>query len=468
MDDLTVSRNVLLMTAVLWPVSSVVAWDPNSGDWSKSEVTDVRIMTWNVEDDICSSCSKVEGLLRPWEALTRIVAGLQPDILILQEMGDNSGADFGGGGGVDSVSELETTIELFMHGGPDPFEGGSVTAYVQKYAPGYDLPYVFVSTRTDAFNRNVILSRYPFADLNGDTKSMLSDIPILLADEYAPGGTGGIRGYMLAEIDLPDETYAGDLVVGNGHLKAGGSSSDAIDRREAAQNVAYIIDYWLNGAGTGTPNPAGTIFASPAATHTLSENTPVIWGGDWNQDELTDGTKGPADWMTMAENADSAGGADGTDRDGTDSVFDESVHFFTGSPATQSSRKLDYLAWQESIVELRRSFTFNTSGTPTAALPPEVAGFSFPTGASGLASDHRPVIGDFVLPAADPTGPNPDWDGDGDVDLVDFGVFQLCFTGADAGSIDHGCVWADSDSDADVDLVDFGSFQLAFTGSIGG
>lgn len=57
-----------------------------------------------------------------------------------------------------------------------------------------------------------------------------------------------------------------------------------------------------------------------------------------------------------------------------------------------------------------------------------------------------------------------DFDGDGDVDLVDFGEFQLCFTGG-TGTLAQGCECADFDGDNDADLVDFGAFQLAFTGS---
>lgn len=57
-----------------------------------------------------------------------------------------------------------------------------------------------------------------------------------------------------------------------------------------------------------------------------------------------------------------------------------------------------------------------------------------------------------------------DCDEDGDVDLVDFGSFQLCY-GATGDLAAGGCLCSDFDSDSDVDLVDFASFQLAFTGS---
>lgn len=59
-----------------------------------------------------------------------------------------------------------------------------------------------------------------------------------------------------------------------------------------------------------------------------------------------------------------------------------------------------------------------------------------------------------------------DFDADGDVDLADFGNFQLCFTGP-GGSASPDCTCADSDQDGDVDLSDFGQFQLDFTGAGG-
>ena len=59
-----------------------------------------------------------------------------------------------------------------------------------------------------------------------------------------------------------------------------------------------------------------------------------------------------------------------------------------------------------------------------------------------------------------------DFDSDGDWDLGDYKYFAECAenggAGVDAGP---GCVWANMDGDNDVDLIDFGLFQAAFTGS---
>jgi endonuclease/exonuclease/phosphatase family metal-dependent hydrolase len=383
---------IVLLTGV---GSAAAQYDPFNGEWGKEDERDVRVMTWNVLDGINSKEVKAEDL-NQWTALAVIVAGMRPDVLILQETGDKAG-------GVDTVGQLETTIDLFLHGGADPFNGGEVGAYVQKYAPGYDLGHVFVSGESDGFNRNVILSRYPFKDLNGDGKATLPDIPFVFPDEYAIGGDGGIRGFMFAEIDLPDGDYPGDVVIGNAHLKAGFGGDDHDDRIRAATNVAYYIDYLFNGAGTGQPDPNEAIFDSPPATTILGDETPVIFGGDWNEDEITNGTKGPAEWLKAAA---SIGGTDGTDRDRSDSTLDGAVNPFNGDDDTLGNSKLDYICVQDSIAEIRHAWVFASGDTPGDLLPPEVKMFpGFAGLASGFASDHFPIVIDAIVPVNDKVTP---------------------------------------------------------------
>ncbi|GIK18348.1 MAG: hypothetical protein AMXMBFR77_11360 [Phycisphaerales bacterium] len=389
-------RMAFVLGLALFSPCALGQWDPNNGQWRKSDPTHVRVMTWNVRDGICSTSDRKKEQHGNWHALVCIVASLRPDVLILQETGDNSGN--GTGSGVDSVAALTTTLGLFMYGGADPFVGGQVTSYVQKYAPDFDLPHVFVSSITDGFNRNVILSRFPFADLNGDGKSLYADIAFKQADGCSNAGTGGIRGFQHAEIDLPDGVYAGDLVIGNSHLKSGSTQNDVEDRAVAADKAAYYIYYWYAGAGTGTPDPNNKISDSPPATSVLSSNTPVIWGGDWNEDETKNGAyRGPAARMVQGC---SAGGSDGTDRDTTDATYDDAAEFFSGNRSTFSTSKLDYIAWWDSVATPARMVIFNSSPIPSGKHPPELLNYPNPVLASGAASDHRPVIVDFILPLA--------------------------------------------------------------------
>ncbi len=58
----------------------------------------------------------------------------------------------------------------------------------------------------------------------------------------------------------------------------------------------------------------------------------------------------------------------------------------------------------------------------------------------------------------------PDFNTDGDVDLADFNLFQVCFNGPNAPWPPSCSVDADFDGDRDVDLADFLTFQACFNG----
>jgi hypothetical protein len=57
-----------------------------------------------------------------------------------------------------------------------------------------------------------------------------------------------------------------------------------------------------------------------------------------------------------------------------------------------------------------------------------------------------------------------DFDGDGDVDLGDFGVLQSCFNGPNRPPAETSCFAGDFDADHDIDLADFSAFQACFNG----
>ena len=59
--------------------------------------------------------------------------------------------------------------------------------------------------------------------------------------------------------------------------------------------------------------------------------------------------------------------------------------------------------------------------------------------------------------------PRFDADGDGDVDMSDFGAWQRCYSGPGVPYA-CGCEWADGDGDGDVDADDFALFAACFSG----
>jgi endonuclease/exonuclease/phosphatase family metal-dependent hydrolase len=162
----------------------------------------------------------------------------------------------------------------------------------------------------------------------------------------------------------------------------------------------------------GIPDPNAKIFDSPPATNVLAPQTALVIGGDWNEDELSNGRKGPAEWIRDAA---SAVGTDGTDRDRSNSVYDDARNACNPSDrSTQSSSKLDYLLWQDSIATLANQFVFNSAsiaGGCSGGFPLELLFFpSSPSVVSTLASDHRPVVVDLELPVnavAPPTRAQP-------------------------------------------------------------
>lgn len=60
---------------------------------------------------------------------------------------------------------------------------------------------------------------------------------------------------------------------------------------------------------------------------------------------------------------------------------------------------------------------------------------------------------------------SPDFDGDYDVDVADFGFFQLCFNGPDRPMGQVYCGPADLDGDMDADVADFSVFLSCFNGA---
>ncbi len=74
------------------------------------------------------------------------------------------------------------------------------------------------------------------------------------------------------------------------------------------------------------------------------------------------------------------------------------------------------------------------------------------------------ITGTATLQGRAPLPRPGDFDGDADVDLSDFLVFQACFNGPNRPPAAAGCLEADLDAEGDVDLNDFLTFQACFNG----
>lgn len=200
-----------------------------------------------------------------------------------------------------------------------------------------------------------------------------------------------------------------------------------------------------------------SILSQPAAAdlHALTAD----WGeGTSNTGPLSPGgagtaaTAGDATWLHTFF-PDSLWATEGGDFSGT--ISGSTLVTFAGTYTWNSTTQMveDVQNWLDNPDE---NYGWILIGGGPAGSAKRYASLQNPTAAS------RPLL---VVQFDPPMGGNfGDCDNDGDVDLVDFGSFQLCFTGPGGGPIAPGCECADSDSDDDVDLVDFGEFQLVFTG----
>jgi len=103
-----------------------------------------------------------------------------------------------------------------------------------------------------------------------------------------------------------------------------------------------------------------------------------------------------------------------------------------------------------------------------AALPPDVAdldgdGDVLEAMPHDLDSHARVLCGVVDMGAYE-SGIGDD-DCDGNVDLNDFGSWESCISGPGGGPLAIGCESFDFDGDDDVDSLDFGAFQIVFDGS---
>lgn len=142
-------------------------------------------------------------------------------------------------------------------------------------------------------------------------------------------------------------------------------------------------------------------------------------------------------------------------------------------PRTQGFRHLEI--WVHPYTGNVGDVEFFVNGTKVAQgiRKPGYLGTGVPINNIGLGANPAHMSEDYIANTYDyfyyddvklSVGALGDFDGDGDVDLIDFGHFQACFNGPNRPPVTAGCEDADFDSDNDVDLMDFGVFQGCFNG----
>ncbi len=145
------------------------------------------------------------------------------------------------------------------------------------------------------------------------------------------------------------------------------------------------------------------------------------------------------------------------------------------SPGSFAPGLLDLLAFSDALLIPRNGFVLDSRELSAAEL--QMMGLN---SEDSDASDHLMLVGDFVLsqdcndngiPDLNEAINSGDFNGNGIVELDDFKALANCLAGHNLPPISAvpACVTMcedafDKDDDGDVDLADFGVFQVAFTG----
>ena len=177
-------------------------------------------------------------------------------------------------------------------------------------------------------------------------------------------------------IDLPKK-YSSDIIIINSHFKC--CNADSLRQLEADAIIQFI-------------------YTLQSGDFEISPRTPFIISGDLNlvgqQQQLNTLLTG------KIINTNIFGEPIEPDYDGTNLKELKSFQLYSNigntwydSTSSYSPGKLDYMIFSDSRIEVKNSFIFNTNKLPTGVA--QKIGINKNT--SSLASDHFPVIMDFVF-----------------------------------------------------------------------
>lgn len=179
---------------LVWSISSPsFAYDPDNGDFSKENATDIRVMSYNTLQQFIYNPAKDD-------AFRRILQAISPDIIIFQEF--------------RSPTEYEIKTRL-----------NNILSYGQ--------PWQVFEGQYDGM-RTVLASRYSLSRTHQDT------FP-----------TSSTRGVTLGLVDLPDATYSRDLYIMGVHLKCCQDPEEEESRQQSCDAIAAWMGDARDAPGLG-------------------------------------------------------------------------------------------------------------------------------------------------------------------------------------------------------------------------
>jgi len=411
------------------------AGDPLSGDFSKNDPLDIRLVAYNHNRNFIEDSSRDA-------AFNRILTALNPDIISFEEFSSST-----------SQSDVANRLNSIL---PTP--------------GGWRIHFGLLGGI-----RTVIASRFPLTMTRTDT------IP-----------SSSTRGVTLALADLPDADYDVDVYLLGVHLKCCGSAGGSEDA--SRQDSADAIANWL-GDARGVSRPSGDRITLPANTPMIAMGDFNLVGGPQPENTLITGNiqdqgrYGPdvkGDWDV----------SDMTNLNPTDPFTGDDFTWQGNGRFPPSA--LDRFIFTDSAVTVAACFVLNTDTMTPPALSNSGlhAGDTLPSNTSDhlpIVMDLRLAVscpdadGDGVCDANDicPGGnDNIDTDGDGVPNFCDVcpggddnldadgdGVpdfCDICPAGADNVDTDGDgipdacdCV-GDVNNDGDVDLEDLATLLANF------
>jgi len=310
------------------------AFDPLSGDYSRDDPRDLRILSYNHNRSFIEDPSEDA-------AFARILTTLDPDVICFQEF--SSGV---------SQSAIATRLNTLL-----PIGGGASWEVHLGLLSGI---------------RTVLASRHPLSAKRTDTTPASST-----------------RGVTMALVNLPDANYPTDLYIMGVHLKCCGNPGGSEDA--SRQRSADAIANWL-GDARGTTRPSGDLVRLAQHTPMIvvgdcnlvggpgPENTLITGNiaaeaafgpdvkGDWDDSDLHD--LAPADPFT-----------------GANFTWQGNSSFPPG--------RLDRFIFTDSAAPVANAFLLNTNTmtAPARAAAGLLAGDTLPANTS----DHLPLVVDLRL-----------------------------------------------------------------------